>query len=250
MFYINKNRTMCVNSSIVEWDIHSGNTSMMYHYNLAPKPVIDKLAAMNKQDRVVAIGKLMKKDKEFSKKLEASFNSIAQDFVEINEIPRENIISIKRDAVYVLNRDIKFSTFGQYVEFVPKNQYTGWLYIKPYEFYFKDDSTIDVKGLSDNLIPKHEHGMLAFLSDLFDTCRASNMGKGDINQFMAEFSENYKFRRLKDDFYREFNQKSLYRLVYPDIGEMLTESFPERDLEYVDISYNYLNIIIKAIKIC
>ena len=243
---INKDRNVCVNSNIIEWDIKSGNTSMMYHYDLAPKPIIDKLAALPKKDRVVAIGKLMKKDKDFSKNLEKSFNNIIKEFLEINKIPNENIISIKRDAVYVLNWDIEFSDFGEFVHFIPKNKYVGWFHVNPFEFYFREDG-IDVKGMNDTILPLHNDGMLSFIQELFNVCRSSNMNKGSINEFLSEFTRHYKGKQLINDYYREFNSESLYRFNFPE-GMLQMDSVSDDDLEFLDISYNYKTLVLPLIR--
>lgn len=246
MFYVNKDRSMVVNGKIVEWDIKSGNTSMMYTYKMFPKKVIDAIHILSKQKRVVAIGKLMKKNKEFSKQLEQAFNSTIQQFVTINDIPKENIISIKRDAVYVLNHDIKYPTIGEYIEFVPKNTYDGWMYLSPFEFYHATDH-IDVKGLNDEFLPLHENGILDFINELFITCASTNKDPGRINEFLADFVKHYKNKELIDDYYREFSNDSQYRLQYPE-GDLLVESLAPGDLEYLDISYNYIKIIMPIIR--
>lgn len=249
MFYINKDRAMIVNSTITEWDIRSGNTSMMYHYKLAPKEVIDKLADLPKDKRVVSIGKLMKKDKTFSKKLEECFNNTVQEFVDINGIPKENIISIKRDAVYVLNHHIQISSLGEYVEFIPKNVYSGWMFIKPmFEFYYNPGS-IDCKGLKDELIPLHKDGIISFINDIFEIASSTNKDEYRINQYFAEFCRLYKEKKLADDYYREFNTESMYRLIYPE-GTMLVDDITDDDLMYLDVSYNYSLILSCMRELC
>ena len=65
----NRDYPFIYNNEIIEWDIKSANTSLMSYYNLQPDKVIQKLASMTKSQREISVGKLMKKDKEFSIKV-------------------------------------------------------------------------------------------------------------------------------------------------------------------------------------
>ena len=72
----------------------------MSYYNLQPEKVIQKLASMAKSQREIAVGKLMRKDKEFSRNLEESFNKIIQEFMDANELSWDDIVSVKKDAIF------------------------------------------------------------------------------------------------------------------------------------------------------
>ena len=91
----NRDYPFIYNNEIIEWDIKSANTSLMSYYNLQPEKVIQKLASMAKFQREIAVGKLMKKDKEFSRNLEESFNKIIQEFMDANELSWDDIVSVK-----------------------------------------------------------------------------------------------------------------------------------------------------------
>ena len=60
MFFTNKAYTLVINTSIVEYDIKSANTSVMEYYKMIPQPKIDMIKEMSKQERVVKIGKMMR----------------------------------------------------------------------------------------------------------------------------------------------------------------------------------------------
>ena len=69
MFWKNPDIVLIVNSRITEYDIKSGNTSIMKAFNLASPKRIAEIESMKKDDRVVAVGN-MSKNPEFSKALE------------------------------------------------------------------------------------------------------------------------------------------------------------------------------------
>ena len=70
MFWKNPDFDKVINSRVIEWDIKSGNTSIMRAFKLCPLERIEELEGMKKQDRVIAVGNMMK-DPDFSKKLES-----------------------------------------------------------------------------------------------------------------------------------------------------------------------------------
>ena len=236
----NRDYPFIYNNEIIEWDIKSANTSLMSYYNLQPEKVIQKLASMAKSQREIAVGKLMRKDKDFSKNLEESFNKIIQEFMDMNSLTWDDIVSVKKDAVFVKNHKITHSNFGS-VHFIPKNQYKHVLLLPKYEIYLSDSKT-DVKGIPDDKLSLHEEGMLDFIRNTMET--ASEIHK--LHYFFKEYVTAYKNKDLEFDAYREFNSDSLFRIG----GEfpMMTDSMIEEDMGVLDISYNYINVVLPTIQ--
>ena len=236
----NRDYPFIYNNEIIEWDIKSANTSLMSYYNLQPEKVIQKLASMAKSQREIAVGKLMRKDKEFSRNLEESFNKIIQEFMDTNELSWDDIVSVKKDAVFVKNHKIAHSEFGA-VHFIPKNQYKHALLLPKYEIYISDSVT-DVKGIPNEKLSLHEDGMLDFIRTTMDS--ASEMSH--LQSFFKEYVTAYKRKELEFDAYREFSSDSFFRIG----GEfpMMTDAMIEDDMDFIDISYNYINVIIPTIQ--
>lgn len=252
MFYLNKDRSFIVNSEIIEWDIKSANLSIIKEYNLLSDNKIAKIEKMNKQDRVVFVGKEMAKDKDFSKILEESFNLIIKEFIKLNNLDEEyDVLSIKRDAVFIINKNPLITQLGKYINFIPKNTYTSFIYIKPYEFYFTNND-IEIKGLSknfeDEIKPLHQDGILAFLRDIIDIAANTNMNFRKMNMYLSEFVKAYKKKELPFNYYREFNASSKFKYIMYD-NEMLMENIDDTILNNIDIQYNYINIILPLIQL-
>lgn len=247
MFWKNPDFDKVINSRIIEWDIKSGNTSIMRAFNLCPIERIQELEEMKKQDRVIAVGNMMK-DSEFSKKLEAGFNQVVNEFMELNGLNKDDdVLRIMRDAVYVINKPIKYDTIREYCHFIPKNEYIGYFFLSPYEFFISQHD-IDVKGIDDEKLKSHENGTIRVIRDVYDACVEYNMDQVKINAFMKGVVDAYIHRDLEFDAYREFNNESNFRInMYGH--EVLSDAITERDLSDVDISFNYLKIIIPLIKL-
>lgn len=228
------------NNEVIEWDIKSANTSLMSYYQLQPNTVVDKLASMAKSQREIAVGKLMRKDKEFSKALEESFNKIVDEFMEANNLTWDDIVSVKKDAVFVKNHRISKHDFGA-VHFIPKNQYKHVLLLPKYEIYISNED-IDVKGIPNEKLYLHKDGMLEFIKTALDTADDFIT----MQKFFKAYVQAYKRKELEFDAYREFNPDSLFTIG----GEfpMRTDSMIEDDMEFLDISYNYINVIMPTIQ--
>lgn len=251
MFWLNKERNLILNAEIIEWDIASGNTSIMKENRLASRSIISELEHMNKQDRVVAVGKIMRKNKDFSKKLEEGFNDAVNKFIENNDISKDlDILSIKRDAVYLVNKSVYYPDVGEHIHFVPKNIYHAYMNLGGKEFYFKrtiQGESIDVKGMNDKLLPKHRNGINNLLLQVINLLE--KMDDTEAHEYMHEFVDAYKKRELDLDYYRAYNEESKF---YVDIGEDETVMFDvitEDMLDSVDIRYNYSNIILPLIEL-
>lgn len=228
------------NNEVIEWDIKSANTSLMRYYQLQPDDIVDKLASMAKSQREIAVGKLMRKDKEFSRALEESFNKIINEFMEANNLTWDDIVSVKKDAVFVKNHGILKHDFGA-VHFIPKNQYKHVLLLPKYEIYISNEG-IDVKGIPNEKLELHKEGMLEFIKTALDTADDFIA----MQKFFKEYVQAYKRKELEFDAYREFNPDSLFTIGgdFP----MRTDSMIEDDMEFLDISYNYINVIMPTIQ--
>ena len=160
MNYQNLYRIEDFNSSIVEWDIRSANVSICREYGLLPDSTIDKIAQMHKSKRERSIGLIMQKDKDFCKALESKFDEAMKIFLEQNELDLDwDVLSVRKDAAFIINKEVKHPWVGKNIEFRPKGIYSHHIYIKPLDMYINNE-TIDIKGIGDELVKLHEDGML------------------------------------------------------------------------------------------
>lgn len=240
-------RMLVVDSVITEYDIRHANTSLMRYYNLYPEKLLDKIDNMKKIDREVYVGTLQRDNKEFSKKLMRGFDDIMKLFLDTNKLSLDDdILSIKKDAAFVVNKPVKQVDF-ECVHFATKNQYKHFACIGRYEFYIRENREVDVKGIGDrDAINLHKEGMLKFINDLIDLYIDNN--KKDMNRYLSDFVDAYKKRELPFDFYRTFDAQSAFKYI-EDSTELILDDIDESVIDSIDISFNYLNIILPAIRL-
>lgn len=252
---INEFRNFETNSKIVEWDLKRAGLNLCKQFQLLSKDKIEELEKLQKGDCDIAIGKLQRKDSDFSKKLEQAFTDIIHRFLETNQIDIElDILSIKRDACFVINKHVKEFRFGEFLEFRPKNTYHAYIYLKPFEFYFGNEDLIEVKNfVSDKktrnvLIKLHSEGILNFLLNVIYIAEKTNMNYKELYRFLQDFVDAYKRRTLEFDYYREFNIESKFRFQALG-GEILMDQVDEAAFEHVNIEYNYIHMILPLINL-
>jgi len=103
----------------------SAGLSLIKEYSLLPADRIKELESFPKSIMVREIGLIMRDNKEFNKKLSRAFSMMRKQFFKENDLNSENVLSIKKDAVYVIGKTCAHTKFGE-VEFVPKNKYTSY----------------------------------------------------------------------------------------------------------------------------
>ena len=251
--YLNKNVELLLNSTIIEYDLKSANTSLCKEYNLLPIDMIKEIERMPKDKRVKTIGKLQRKDEKFKEGLKKAFIDIRRRFFEENDIHDEDILSIKKDAIFCL-KEVKNTEFGK-CKFAKKNQYTSYMYLNRLEFYysskgkvFGDNGRIDVKGINDEIVHKHDGFMNDFFIILFKHLETSS--KQVQFNFLKRFIDKYKMLMLEVGYYREYNESS--RIHLNDSDESYDEDvfIPyEHKQEHINIDYNFFNILLPLVKI-
>ena len=251
--FLNHNRPFEVSSTIVEWDIRRAGISIIKEFSLLPDKLISELENMPKKEADIKIGKMQIRNKEFTKVFNQKFTDVMKDFMDKNGIDMDyDTISIKKDACFVINKKIMYETFGKYIRFIPKNEYHAFLYLKPYELYFRRNEELDIKGLSsipevrNRIINMHKDGILNFIELVIDLAESTQMNLKQLNSFLHEFVKMYKRKELEFDYYREFNVESRFR--YQLLGsEIMANNIDSDMLKHVNIEYNYKNIILPLI---
>ena len=114
-----------INKHITEYDIKSANISIARYYNLLPKETIDHLSTLNKQDRVIQVGKIQRDDKIFNEELNNGFEYMRRNLFLFNDIEDDDVLSVKKDAVFIIDKILLYTKFDE-LEFAQKNSYTSY----------------------------------------------------------------------------------------------------------------------------
>ena len=241
--YTNPGIVFLFNQPIYEYDIRLAGYNLCKYYKLLPEKTLEKLSHMDKERVHIQIGIYSKKE-EFREKLNTAFKDMRQLFYDSNELEINDIVAVKKDAIFT-TKECKVTTFKN-VEFRKKHEYTSYVHIGTLELYYKAGFTpiLDVKGIDNESLQKHEDGILPILYRYFEKMETAT--KAETLSYLNRLCSQYKFRELPVDAYREFNPNSRYRLQN---SEDTYDEYWEDEKEDLDISYNFSNVLIPLVRI-
>lgn len=226
------------NHRIVEYDMKSANTSIAREFGLLPEKRIKELENLPKKDREIAVGLILRDNPGYSEKQKLGFIAARKLFFTQNEILDEEVVAIKRDAIFVM-RYVNNEQVTDNIDFRMKNVYSSFINLgKNIEIYYNQEG-LDIKGIDDEIYQeRHSEYFGMFLYSLIRRIESSE--RNSYLTYLRMMFDMYKHRQLDSGYYREFNAKSQFH--YLD-GSYANEEYIE-DLNAVDISCN-LNIILK-----
>lgn len=245
--YLNKDIDYLINEEIIEYDMKSAGYNLSRHFQLLPPHVLAKLGGMGKKERQIELGWIQKRDKEFSRALSDAFAEGRKLFYEANDLSEDNIVAIKKDAIFVTKR-CEHLVFGEHLEFQPKNEYTSYYYMGGIEFYYHSSLDIlDVKGLGDEGEELHADYMLSFLMNMFFRNETGTDTQKNI-KYLLTFADHYRNLNLECGYYRELNRSSMYKLKRTLQGDMVGVGHIDTP-HLLDIHYNYMNFLVPLISV-
>jgi len=191
----------------------------------------------------------MEKDSSLITVVETGLLTALNQFLTINSISNIDILTVKRDSVFVLKKVNCLQVKGD-ITFKLANKYSGFFGFDNYiEMYYSFDLSghIDkliVKGLSNNKINSHDCGILNLVKYLLEEMQS----KGSTTSLISVFDiikKSYLNSSYPIEYYRELNRKSYFRLK----DMMLEKSFLIKDLsednkDKLDITYNYKHVLL------
>lgn len=204
--WLNSNIEYLFNDDIIEYDMSDAGFSLIKQYRLLPDEKIRELTLLGKgKERHIAVGILQKNDKEFTKRLMDKFTEIRAIFIAANNLTDDDIISVKKDAIFTTKHCSKLK-FGNIV-FAEKNRYTSYIRfsdIHNLELYYSS-SKIDIKGMSDKAVNRHRLYMIDFLRKCISMIESKN---SRVKRYLDNFISDYKSMELDEEYYLEFNNIS------------------------------------------
>lgn len=241
--YLNPNILYLFNKFIYEYDMRNAGFNLSREFKLLPKDKLDELGKMKKDYRTIEIGKIQRKNPKFKEQLAQAFIEARRIFFEENSLTEEDVISIKKDAIFTL-RSCPVNKIGDFIEFRNKHSYTSYIRInKKIEFYYSDRE-MDIKGIGEDTLKYHTNYLIYFIHKYFnkmETCE-----KAVVLEFIRNFIDQYKRRELPVGYYRRFERDSYYDIIGDD--NKYYEWWEDKK-DDVDISYNYFELLIKLAKI-
>lgn len=239
--FINSTIPLLYNKRIIEYDMREAGFSLIQHFKLLPEKEINLLKKLDKERRKIQIGLLERESKELRENLKQAFVKARTIFYETNQLEEWDIISVKKDAIFT-TKICMHTKFGDFIEFRPKNTYTAYIQFssrKTIEIYYSDEK-IDVKGISDDVVTRHQAFLLDFIGRFIRRLEMESVE--NVIDFLRRFIDKYKRKELPVGYYREFNSDSMYRLARS--GAKIID-MKDEEKNTLDISYNFKEILIR-----
>lgn len=233
--YLNKDIQYLGSTNIDEWDIHSAGLSVLKFRKILPEKMLDEWSKLDKHTRTVKEGLLQKENPEIAKIILETLAQARQAFIYANNIPSEKILSIKKDAIFLIEQNPKVTTIKDF-EFRKKGQYTSYLYVNGKEFYYSPRAdSLDIKGLSDDVKALQKDYLLTDIKNILR--RIEENGRDRMFEYLKKYRSNYLNRKLNIEVYRSL-EDGLFR-----IGNYTFKNANMDMLQDLDISQNYINYI-------
>lgn len=222
-----------INTTISEYDISKANINILYREGVLNDYDYNRLLKADRNDRQKEIGIMILKNSNIYNIINNGIKEMRIAFMNANDLTDDNILSVKNDALFIIGTLPSITKFDN-IEFKLKNVYSSFYKANNLELYYyldkhTDKDLLDIKGISDNNIKKHDKYFLNFLKSLFYTIEV------DINDavtMLRSFYDMYMSFRLDINYYRSFDAISMFKVL---IGNKYY------DVDMVD-SYSYLDI--------
>ena len=251
--YLNKGISYIKNAILREYDMTDAGFTIIRKKKLLKKSIINELEEMEKMDRHIYIGKIMREDRELSINLLQEFKNNRLQFMKQNSLETGDILYIKKDSICTINKKCN-NLKTEASKFKLKNTYTTYANLNNKEFYYSSyDDELTIKGISKDIISCHEDYLLYDIKNFLKL--SESLPNKDMRELLYHYRKGYIECDLDFHNYVEFNDKN--RLKLRTLCSSL-ESYIDFDISactrefvknHVDISYNYINYIINLIKI-
>ncbi len=232
----NSNIPFLFSTYIREYDIEKANINILFQEGVIDTDLYQYLLIAPREERQIQIGLLIKRNPEISDILKNGIVNAKHELFLSNHIETKDILSIKNDAVFLINKSLSNTRFKN-IHFACKNTYTSFMRVFNLEFYYKLDrvlqkEVLDIKGLGKNNLKIHEEYMTDFLLYFFNIIETENI-ENVITNFI-NFYNSYINLELPIGYYRNYNSQSKFSILHSD--------FLLEDIEDTDRNKRQLNI--------
>lgn len=234
--WTNKKIEYIKNVNITEYDLQDGGLSVIKEYKLLNDKYINQLVTMEKEKRNIVIGKLQAKLRNLSSNMVLGFGKARQLFVDTNNILDDDILSIKKDAMFIINRHHIITKISENLNFRIKNAYSSYINLNRKEFFWSSIlRELIVKGLSDEVKELQKDFLLKNIGQFLN--QSEKIQKEQLYENLKKYRSDYLNRKLPIETYRNLDT-GLYTIDDFEINTADNEY-----IEMVDISYNFINYI-------
>lgn len=226
---------------IREFDISKANINILLYKGLIDQSQYEYYYNLPKIAREILIGKLQKADQTINKELNSGFEELMRLFFETNDIKPYEVLSIKKDAAYLIDKIPSVTQFKNIV-FLNKNTYTSFYFVNGMEYYYygsvmDNSERIDIKGMNDISLALHKDYMLDFILTLFWSAQTEPIE--NVIEMLQLFYNDYINFNLPVGYYRNFNSLSKYDYsISSNVSRYQSDMVKESDKKMLNIYFN------------
>ncbi|QXN70161.1 hypothetical protein INTERNEXUS_120 [Bacillus phage vB_BspM_Internexus] len=242
--YLNKRISYLKNNIIREYDMTNAGVNILRKNNVITEEEYQHLNSMEKLKKNKTVGLFLKKNPDISEALINEFVLIRKELFEKNNIDDDDILSIKKDAVFIINKKLTNLELNEYYKFQEKNRYISYISIDNKEFYYKSDRTLDIKGYSKEIKEFHKDYLFKDLEELLflDTHNEENA----LFEKLIQLKYNFVTRELPYQYYLDL----IYgKYLYGILNHMYYLDEITEDLKKYVLINNNLNFLLRVINI-
>lgn len=242
---------------IREYDISKADISIFLSKGIISQEEYNLCYNLPSLNRNIRMGILQASNTSYKNILKEGIEEIRRKFFEANDIKEWEVLSIKNDAIFLINK-LADTTIFDSIQLKLKNTYTSFYKLpKKYnkEFYYLLDrahniEVLDIKGINDSDRLLHEDYMIEFLKVLFCSIEMHS-DLDDAIELIQTFYMSYINKELDLEYYRRFDQTSSFDLIIksPILSNHYNAKYlSKNDMDIIDIGYN-ANFIMELYKI-
>lgn len=232
-----------INSYIREYDLSKANITALFTQGIINRSQYDYFYSLPKKDREYKIGWMQIDNLKIANAIKEGILLFRKQFFEANNIKDSDVLSIKNDAIFLIDKKAEYTTFGV-GEFKIKNEYTSFYRINKLELYYYYDyitqkESLDIKGIDDEKIAEyHDKYFADFLKCVFNSAQLDPIV--ETIDLLNDFHDSYVSEKLEIGYYREFNANSNFLITaFPFRNTIFyANTLDERHKHYLDKSFN------------
>jgi len=235
----------CVRDFVIrEYDLSAAGLSVIMEEGLISADKAASIAALPKEERLVRVGLMCRDDDKILEGVEEGTKRAVRLFCRENGISSDDIVSVKRDAVFSTIQASKLK-IGEHLKFRLAARYSSFYNLNGVEFYWSSWSNkLTVKGLGSTVEQAHSQYFLAVLENIMRS--AEEAPYEGLMGILQRIRGKYVSLDLDEECYREMNRVSRFRMKMILAGhEFYSDIFP--GWENMDPIYNYSNFLVPLI---
>lgn len=228
-----------INRHLREYDLSKANISLLLEYGFITKKRYDEIFHMPREQREITVGLMQRDDPELSKGLSNCFKDARRRFFEINQLNPDNVLYIDKDSITTIDTEVPYTRLSNNLEFKLKNEYSSFYRLQFIDFLYYCNGTIErfrLKGAGKQVPIKHKNHLMQFLLALAYTAQTDSIENCIL--MIKDFYHQYTHRMLEPNFYRELNNRCMYKVVNTGYHTYYTDALNSIGSEFIDISHN------------